>query len=550
MTDGSSPPATRVYAQLLAAIGAAALGIYLASSRKTASRPHFPPPPFILRSSRVLLPDGNIVPADVFVNAAGFIAAVGTAGKQPDSPSSVPVVDVTPLLVQPGLVDPHVHINSPGKTHWEGFSSASRAAASGGTTTILDMPLNSVPATVSLPTLLEKLRALAESSVVCDVGFIGGAIPGNAEDLPELYSAGVLAFKSFMVDSQSADFPRVSLDDLLVAMRLLGELKRQTLAVAAGSDDSAGALFFPPYILHAELPPEGHEVSAPYPGSSQSFQDYLASRPESWEVDAVNIVLEYIEQTGCQVHIAHMSSADAVDRVAAFAKASSLVSAETCPHYLIWSSDSIPDAHPGYKCSPPIRSDANKARLWAHLGDTLSIVGSDHSPTEPALKRRASGDVRGAWGGISGLQYRLQATWTAMLRLDASASSLDTLLARAAHVLSTAPARQFGLGGIKGRIAPGAHADLLVWDPDATSVIAEEDCLHRHQWSPYVGMNLTGVVHWTLVRGRVAFAGKQDASADVVSAVGCVLRRDPAGGPGGVLVQTPAEVVDALVAGE
>lgn len=556
--DGKPVRSASRLPQLLAGTAALALALYLATARSSVA-PKFPPPPYVLRSSRVLLPDGKIVPASVSVDAAGSIRAVvsGADAAQAGSAPGGPFVDVAPLLVMPGLVDPHVHCNSPGRTHWEGFSSASRAAAAGGTTTILDMPLNSVPSTVSLPTLREKVAALAESSLMCDVGLIGGAIPGNADSLPGLYSAGVFAFKSFMVDSQSEDFPHVSLNELSEAMRVLGEIK--AAAGEASDGENGSEIFFPPYILHAELPPEGHDERTPYKGSPQSFNDYLASRPESWEVEAVDAILERVETSGCQVHIAHMSSAKAVDRVAAVAKtlpSAGLVSAETCPQFLLWASDTIPDARPEYKCSPPIRPLANQARLWEHLGSTLSMVVSDHSPTDPALKRRAEGNVRGAWGGISGLQYRLQATWTSMLKLDAGASSLEALAARAGELLSGAPARQFGLGGIKGRIAAGAHADFVIWDPEASEIISEENCLHQHKFSPFVGMNLTGMVHWTLLRGQVAFAGPQAKGSNAVSAAGRMLRNVPVtkgddvsdvvAQTAGVLVQTPADAVEAL----
>jgi allantoinase len=537
----------------LAAVAAAALAVYLARgpAAATAAPPRFPPPPFVLCSSRVALPGGRVAAADVVVDAAGVIGAVVEGGRGEGATSRVPVVDVTPLLVMPGLVDPHVHVNEPGRTAWEGFDSATRAAAAGGTTAILDMPLNGVPATVTMAALAAKAAALAEARLAVDVGLIAGIIPGNIEALASMAAAGVLAFKSFMVDSQSADFPPVGLDDLAAAMA--------ALAALAPDDPDA---FFPPYILHAELPPDGHDAAAPYPGDPASYPHYLASRPDAWETDAVAAALRVAAATRCRIHFAHVSSADAADAIAAHAAAAGPaaargVTAETCSQYLAWAAEDIPDAAPQYKCAPPIRSAANRARLWRHVGRTLSIVASDHSPADPALKRVAAGDVRGAWGGISGLQYRLQATWTAALALDAGETPVDALVARVADALAGAPARTFGLRAVKGAIAPGGDADFVVWDPAASAVVREDGCLHRHKLSPFVGMNLTGVVHWTLLRGRVVFAA-DPADADTrpeAGAGGRVLAhaaaaagggddgRDPSGG---VLALAPADFAAGL----
>lgn len=562
----------------LSAILVLFVAIYL-SSRKgdTEQQPQrrpgqvdFPPPPFTLRSSRVVLPDTRVTAADIHIDASGTIAAVvappaNHAATNHATNRYPPLVDVGDLLVMPGLVDPHVHANSPGRTEWEGFASAARAAAAGGTTAILDMPLNSVPSTVSMAALALKARALATAAPDIDVGIIAGVIPANLGELSAMYHAGVLAFKSFMVDSQSPDFPHVTLADLSSAM--------QTLASLAKSSSPSEPNSFPPYILHAELPPETHDASVPYPGPKHSYPAYLASRPDVWETDAVSHALRLSEESGCRVHIAHVASADAAELVgahrAASAEASARVTAETCPQYLLWSAEDIPDARPEYKCAPPIRSAANRERLWLHTGApadrgsglpaAVEMVVSDHSPTEPTLKKIEEGDVRAAWGGIAGLQYRLQATWTASLLMGSGNGA--TAITRVSELLSSAPARVFGLGRVKGSIAAGRHADFVIWDPDAHTIVRKEHCMHRHKVSPFIGMNLTGVVHWTLLRGRVVYSGAEptapvDADKSSTSGGRVLVREttslqgasDGKGGSEGprILSQMPSEFADGL----
>jgi allantoinase len=516
-------------------------------------------PPFVLRSSRVLLPGrgAHPVPADVVVGRDGSIAAVQTWSPDPaaaglDKEASqrrppvyqavLPVVDVSPLLVMPGLVDPHVHINAPGRTDWEGFESATRAAAAGGTTTILDMPLNNVPSTISLAALALKARALADAAPNIDVGFIGGVVPGNKAALPELYRAGVIAFKSFMVNSQSPDFPHVSLQNLSEAMHILAHLDSQ-----ASSNTSP----FPPYILHAELPPDAYDPSVPYPGDPTSYADYLASRPDAWEVDAVKNILDLVEKSGCRVHIAHISSSQAARLVAkrrnADATLAGKVSSETCPQYLLWAAENIPDARTEYKCAPPIRSSENRRALWHSIieADSIQMVASDHSPADPTLKRTAEGNLREAWGGISGLQYRLQATWTAMRSLDANVS-----YALLSELLSAGPARIFGLDQKKGSIAQGMDADFVIWNPDANLIIQRGDCQHKHTFSPFIGANLTGVVHWSLLRGHVVYSmptcNSNPRCAREHSGLGKVVVNIPDGSEAGVHITDPHEYAQKL----
>lgn len=508
-----SPRPSRFRAVSAALVAATAIYLSSRDTRQNSShRPHghaFPSPPFVLRSSRVSLPNGRLTAADIYIDDTGIITTVLAPPGDSSAELTVPFIDVGNLLVMPGLVDPHVHVNSPGRTAWEGFASAARAAAAGGTTTILDMPLNSVPATVSMAALAEKAQAIVQAAPDIDVGIIGGLIPGNLDELPAMFEAGVLAFKSFMVDSQSTDFPHVTLANLSSAMHALASI--------ASSPSTLDTSNFPPYILHAELPPATHKASLPYAGPADSYPDYLASRPESWETEAVSQALHLSERSGCRIHVAHVSSANAADMIAAHrstsAEAAARVSAETCPQYLLWTAEEIPNGRPEYKCAPPIRPAANRARLWQQTGacgvgtdvaPAIQMVVSDHSPTEPALKKLRERNVRDAWGGIAGLQYRLQATWTASVALGSGNG--PSAIARLTELLSGAPARIFGLGRIKGSIAPGRHADFIIWDPDAHAILRKEHCMHRHKVSPFIGMNLTGVIHWTLLRGRVVYS--------------------------------------------
>lgn len=415
---------------------------------------------FSLRSRQVYLPDGPR-PATVTV-AGGRIAAV--AGL--DAPVAGPVTDLGGLCLLPGLVDTHVHVNEPGRTEWEGFATATRAAAAGGVTTIVDMPLNSLPPTTSVAALREK-QAAARGQCHVDVGFWGGAVPGNAADLRPLHDAGVFGFKSFLVDSGVPEFPPVD---------------RAGLAEAFAAVD---ALF----VVHAEDP--GRIAGA---RASRAYAEFLASRPPAAEVSAVDTALAVAAEAGARVHILHLSAADALPALRRARAAGVRASAETCPHYLTLDAGSVPDGATEFKCCPPIRDAGNQDRLWGGLADgTISIVVSDHSPSTPALKRRDTGDFAAAWGGIASLQLGLSAVWTA-------ARERGFTLADVVRWMSTGPADLAGLRR-KGRIEPGADADLVAFDPAAGFVVDPAALHHRHPVTPYAGRELSGVVRTTWLRG-------------------------------------------------
>jgi len=385
-----------------------------------------------------------------------------------------------------------VHINEPGRTAWEGFVTATRAAAAGGVTTLVDMPLNSIPATTTLAALEDK-RAVADGRVVVDCGFWGGVVPGNGGELGPMAAAGVAGFKAFLVPSGVEEFPHVGEDDLRAAMAIL---------VRHGV----------PLLAHAEL--EG-PVEAGADGSARRYASYLASRPKGWENEAIRLLVRLCRETGCAVHVVHLSSAEALADIRAAREEGLPITVETCPHYLFFAAEDIRDGRTEFKCSPPIRDGGNREALWDGLKDgVVDFVVSDHSPCSPDLKCAESGDFREAWGGIASLQLRLPVVWTAARRRGFAFDDLAEWLCRR-------PAELAGFGTRKGRLAPGYDADLVVWDPDAEVVVEKPRLFHRHKLTPYLGERLAGRVELTLLRGAVVY----DRGAVVGVARGELLRR-------------------------
>jgi allantoinase len=415
----------------------------------------------VLRSRRVVTPDGER-PATVCVTG-GTIVAVEPYDAEP---AAVRVHDLGDLAVLPGLVDTHVHVNEPGRTEWEGFATATRAAAAGGVTTLVDMPLNSIPPTVDAAALAVKRRAAGGKAHV-DVGFWGGAVPGNAAQLSTMDADGVFGFKCFLVDSGVPEFP---------------PLDRAGLAEALAAVD---ALF----VVHAEDAGCLHEAP-----SSRRYADFLDSRPPAAEESAIASVVDAARVANARVHILHLSSAGALPLIAAARREGIAITAETCPHYLTLAAGDVPDGATEYKCCPPIRDAANRELLWQGLADgTIHCVVSDHSPCTPELKRADTGDFAAAWGGIASLQLGLPVVWTAARRRGYTLTDVATWMA----------ARPADLAGLhrKGRLAPGYDADLVVLDPDATFTVSPERLHHRHPVTPYAGARLDGVVRTTYLRG-------------------------------------------------
>ncbi|GAA0574270.1 allantoinase AllB [Paractinoplanes ferrugineus] len=411
----------------------------------------------VLRSRRVVTPAG-VVPATVSV-AGGKIVAVGPIDVAAD-------VDLGDTALLPGLVDTHVHVNEPGRTEWEGFATATRAAAAGGVTTIIDMPLNSLPPTVS-PAALKIKQEAARGQIQVDVGFWGGAVPGNAGELPALHAAGVFGFKAFLADSGVPEFPPLSPAELATALATVDAL----------------------FVVHAEDPDHLHDAVP-----SAAYTDFLASRPAEAEHAAIATAISAARAAGRRVHILHLSAAGALPLIAA-AKADGVrVSAETCPHYLTLDADSIPDGATEFKCCPPIRDAANADQLWQALADGLiTCVVSDHSPCTPELKRQDTGDFAAAWGGIASVQLGLPVIWTAARERGYSLADVVDWMARR-------PADLVGLTG-KGRIEVGADADLVAFDPEDTFTVDPHSLHHKNPVTPYAGKVLHGVVRRTWLRG-------------------------------------------------
>jgi allantoinase len=436
------------------------------------------PPELVIRGRRVVT-EHSVAPASVHITR-GYISAISI---YEDVPSGCDLIEAAPeSIVMPGLVDTHVHVNEPGRTEWEGFVSATRAAAAGGVTTIVDMPLNSIPATTTLAGLKEKLAA-ADGKLTVDVGFWGGVVPGNTSELAKLWEAGVVGFKCFLIHSGVDEFPNVTEADLREAMPELARL---------------GA----PLIVHAEVPGPVEACCQTIDGaSSSSYQTFLNSRPRQAENEAVALMLKLARETGCRIHIVHHSSADALAMLRQ-AKGSGLpLTVETCPHYLYFAAEAIPDGATEFKCCPPIRERENREALWQALGDgTIDFIVSDHSPCPPEMKLRDRGDFMNAWGGISSLQLRLPLIWT-------EASRRGFSLEQIVEWLCAAPARQVGLGIVKGMIKEGADADIVIWKPEVEFRVDPQELHHRHKLTPYAGEALRGVVEKTLLRGQIVYDG-------------------------------------------
>lgn len=427
----------------------------------------------LLRSLRVVLPDGTR-PADVLIED-GRIARIlghGSAGV------NARVEDVGDLVVMPGLVDPHVHLNDPGRASWEGFETGTQAAAAGGVTTLVDMPLNSSPVTTDVGALEAKKRA-AEGNLWVDVGFHAGVVPGQEPGaLAALVQAGVLGAKAFMVHSGIDDFPASGDADLARAMRELAP---------------AGV----PLLVHAEVDGASHPPSGP----RTKHATWLASRPPAWEEEAISRVLRLCRESRCPVHIVHLSAAECI-RAIVRAKTERLpVTVETCPHYLFFHAEEIADGDTRFKCAPPIRGRMNNEQLWgALLQGMIDMIASDHSPCPPSMKDPGGGDFFKAWGGISTLPWTLPVVWT-------QGRDLGVTFDQLARWLSRVPADLAGLGRRKGCIAPGFDADLVVWEPDASFVVRPEAGYARHKVTPYEGRRLYGVIQRTYLRGECVASG-------------------------------------------
>ena len=430
----------------------------------------------IIRSRRVVTPSGVRSAAVHFEN--GNILNVGEWADVPDDAN---LVDAGNLVVTPGIVDSHVHVNEPGRTEWEGYETATKAAAAGGVTTIVDMPLNSIPSTTTVSAFEEKLGAAAYKCSV-DVGFWGGVVPGNVSELEPLVERGVRGFKCFLTDSGVKEFPHVTEGDLRIAMPELARLDTVLL-------------------VHAELEgPVNAAAASLADHDPREYNTFLRSRPRESEDAAIALMIKLCRETGARVHIVHHSSSNSLDLMRAARSEGLPITVETCPHYLNFAAEDIGDGETYFKCCPPVRERENREKLWdAVANGTIDMIVSDHSPCTPLLKSQDTGDFMDAWGGISALQFSLPVMWTNFRARGFGLTDLTRLM-------SEASAKLAGLENRKGKLAPGFDADLVVWDPDERFTLLPDVIQHRHKLTPYIGMELFGTVRATYVGGKEVYA--------------------------------------------
>jgi allantoinase len=450
--------------------------------------------PLVIRGRRVITPEGERAAAIHIVD--GLIVRVS---EYDDVSKDALLHDAGPAVIFPGLVDTHVHINEPGRTEWEGFATATQAAAAGGVTTLIEMPLNSIPATTSVGAYREKLAAASSDKLYVDVGFWGGVVPGNSDELRSLWDAGVFGLKCFLVPSGVEEFSSVTEADLREALPELAAL---------------GA----PLLVHAELPGPINAAVAKISESGVSGRahaNWLASRPRASENQAIELLIRLAGEFGARIHVVHLSSSDSIASIARAKKEGLPLTVETCPHYLTFAAEDILEGATDFKCAPPIRERENRELLWEALGNhTIDMIASDHSPCPPAMKLLDEGDFFRAWGGIASLQLGLSTVWT-------EAHSRGYALTHLARWMCSGPARLAGLQNRKGMLAVGCDADLVIFHPEEKVSVNARDLHHRHKITPYDGRELSGVVEATYLRGQKVFGREVLAN----QRAGRVLRR-------------------------
>ncbi len=384
---------------------------------------------------------------------------------------SIPFLDYNNLIVMPGIIDAHVHINEPGRETWEGFDTATKAAAIGGVTTLIEMPLNASPVTTDVNAFKLKQNA-SKDKLHVNCGFYGGIIPSNKNDIEDLLKSGVFGIKGFLTHSGIDEFPNVSKTDLEAIASIL-------------------KTYNSPLLLHCELTDDNvPEVTNP-----KSYQAYLESRPQHWETNAIDLVLDIQKQFDIKVHIVHLSASKGIERIKQRKQETNKLSVETCPQYLYFNAENIPDASPIFKCAPPIREKANNDKLWDFLlDDGFNFLASDHSPAPPERKQLESGDFFKAWGGISGLQFTLPILYSECRKRGLKTEQLISLLTKK-------PAEFLGIDYKKGALIAGFDADIAVWDDSEEFVISEDSIQHKHKATPYLYETVFGKVIHTFVNG-------------------------------------------------
>ena len=395
-----------------------------------------------IHSNKVITP-GGVINATVFIKD-GLIIDISPGS------SSDNIIDVKNKILMPGLIDPHVHINEPGRTAWEGFDTATRSAIAGGITSLVDMPLNSSPVTTTLQGYEKKIYA-TKNQLHTNCGFWGGIVPGNITEIDSLIDKGVLGFKAFLIESGIDEFPKVSENDLRKAMPIIAKHKL-------------------PLLVHCELIKNNQQESTS--NNQTSYQNYLSSRPRKWENDAIALMIRLCEEYNCPVHIVHLSSSESIEQINNAKQKGLPVTVETAQHYLYFTAEQIKNGQTQFKCAPPIREMVNNELLWKALMDgIIDFVATDHSPVTPDLKELNSGDFIKAWGGIASLQLALPVLWTSGRKRNCNVNDI-------AKWMSLNPSKLIGKNNSSGKIAKGYDADLIVWDADATFVVTEQ--LNQH----------------------------------------------------------------------
>jgi allantoinase len=429
-----------------------------------------------IHSKRVLAGD-ELIEATIVV-LDGKIENIISGPKQAGKQSGFPIDDLGNSVIMPGLIDSHVHINEPGRTDWEGFDTATKAAAAGGITSLIEMPLNSDPLTINKNAFEEKLKS-AEGKLHVNCGFWGGIVPDNIDELDELIQNGVFGIKAFLINSGIDDFPEVNEADLRKALPILKE-------------------HHVPLLVHAELA-SAHSDQKELDLNPTSYQAYLKSRPKYWEDQAIGLLIKLCREFETAIHIVHLSSSNSIE-ILEWDKIEGLaITVETCPHYLFFDAEDIEDGRTEFKCAPPIRERKNNEKLWKALSEGLfSFIVSDHSPAIPEIKEMESGNLKDAWGGIAGLQFSLPAFWTRAKERGFTIFGLSKLM-------STNVAKFLNIEDRKGKIAIGYDADLTIWDPEASFEVRKDIIHFKHKISPYLGYNLLGLVQKTYVAGHKVY---------------------------------------------
>jgi allantoinase len=427
---------------------------------------------FGIKSKNILTPSGII--NGIILISNGKIVDIISSNNSFD----FPIENVDESIVMPGIIDPHVHINEPGRTEWEGFDTATKAAAAGGITTMIEMPLNASPVTTTKNNFQIKLNA-AKNKLHVNCGFWGGVVPGNENDLEELLESGVFGLKAFLTHSGIDDFPNTDVEHLRKALKILKKYKK-------------------PLLVHCELDAV-HDDLKLLEQNPKSYSAYLKSRPKSWEDNAIKLMIDLCRETGAHVHIVHLSSANSIEQIQKAKEEGLSLTVETAPHYLFFNAEEIPDGATEYKCAPPIREKENNEQLWnALLDGIIDFIATDHSPTLPFMKEIESGNFKKAWGGIAGLQFSLPAVWI-------KAREKNFSLNQIANWLCENPGRFIGVENTKGKIQKGFDADIVVWNADNKFIVEEKMIQHRHKITPYLNRELFGTVEQTYVGGIKVF---------------------------------------------